>query len=185
MSENDYGVVDPLEVRACYPESKRASETIFKAYNIQYNIPFNIVRIAHSYGPGMNLENDGRVMSDFMANAVKNKNIIVRSDGLAERAFCYITDTISAIFLILLKGESAKAYNISNEKEVVTIKELARCLAILSKSKVIFDIPSIKPNAYCKYKRTGLDTTELEKLGWKPSIDLKQGLELTYKSFKE
>lgn len=185
LTEKDYGIVDPLEMRACYPESKRAAETIFQAYNVQYGIPFNIVRIAHSYGPGMNLDNDGRVMADLMSNAVNGENIIVRSDGMAERAFCYITDTISAMFLILIDGEVNKPYNIANEKEVVSIKNLAEQLAQLSNTDVIFDIPTIKSNAYCNYKRSGLDTKELEKCGWTPMVSLKQGLELTYKSFKQ
>lgn len=133
----------------------------------------------------MNLDNDGRVMADFMSNAVNGENIIVRSDGLAERAFCYITDTISAMFLILIEGDMNKPYNIANEKEVISIKNLAEQLAQLSNTDVIFDIPDIKSNAYCSYQRSGLDTKELEKCGWVPLVDLKQGLELTYKSFKQ
>ena len=88
ISESDMGVLDPLNSRNCYPESKRLAETLFRSYADQYGVKFNILRIAHTYGPGMEIRNDGRVMADFIGAVVDNKNIVLNSDGTAIRAFC-------------------------------------------------------------------------------------------------
>ena len=186
LSENDYGVVNPLEDRACYPESKRAAETLLRSYWLQFQIPSSIVRIAHCYGPGMKLKNDGRVMADLLSNVVNGEDIVLNSDGSAERAFCYITDAVLAMFIVLFNGESGKAYNVANETEPVSIKKLAELLVDINKNKhlkVVINIPEIVSNIYCNYKRSGLDIFEIEKLGWFPKVSLKEGLIKTIKSF--
>lgn len=186
LSESDFGTLDTMEARACYPESKRAVETILRSYQLQYGVPFNSVRIAHSYGPGMKLKGDGRVMADLLSNVVNGEDIVLKSDGTAERAFCYITDAVSAMFTVLFKGESGKAYNIANETEPVAIKDLARRLVSLRQDKhlkVVFDIPLAASTAYCNYRRSGLDTTALEALGWQPQTGLDEGIKRTLESF--
>lgn len=105
IKEHEMGIVDPLERRACYPESKRVSETICQSYAFQYGIDYRIARIAHVYGPGMNIDNDGRIMSDIISDVVNNRNIILKSNGEALRAFCYISDAIIGILTIILKGK--------------------------------------------------------------------------------
>ena len=184
LKETDFGTFDCLEPRACYPESKRAAETICQAYCLQHGVPFCAVRIAHSYGPGMNLRNDGRVMADLMSNAVDGKDIILKSDGTAERAFCYITDAVSAMFLVLINGGKGKAYNIANETEPITIGDLAHRLAEISGVKVVFDIPQQQSNAYCNYRRSGLDCHEVAALGWNAMVSLEEGLMNTYEVHK-
>lgn len=186
LTEDSYGVINPLENRACYPEGKRAAETLLYSYWLQFQIPFCIVRIAHCYGPGMKLKDDGRVMADLLSNIIERKDIVLNSDGSAERAFCYITDAVIAMFLVLFNGESGKAYNVANETEPISIKKLAELLAGLNKDKrlkVVFKIPATKSSVYCNYKRSGLNTTELEKLGWCPKICLQDGIIKTIKSF--
>lgn len=185
LAEDNYGVVNPLENRACYPESKRAAETLLHSYWLQYQIPSCIVRIAHCYGPGMKLRDDGRVMADLLSNVIEGENIVLNSNGSAERAFCYITDAVIAMFLILFNGESGKAYNVANETEPISIRELAELLVGFYKDKqlkVVLKIPEITSGVYCNYRRSGLNTTELEKLGWKPKVCLQEGLIKTIKS---
>lgn len=186
LSENDYGSVNPLEDRACYPESKRAAETMFRSYFLQYGINFNAVRIAHSYGPGMKLANDGRVMADLMNNVVNGEDIVLKSYGTAERAFIYNTDTVLAMFSVLFSGKEGEAYNIANETEPIAIRELAAILTSLRKDKelhVVFDIPQKSSSAYTNYIRSGLSTKAIEGLGWKPKVSLVDGINRTIKSF--
>lgn len=186
LNENDYGFVNPMEDRACYPESKRAAETMLRSYYLQYGIPFCSVRIAHSYGPGMKLKDDGRVLADLMGNIVNGEDIVLKSDGTAERAFCYITDAVIAMFLVLLGGKAGEAYNVANEAEPISIRDLAQMLINLRTDKkltLVFDIPQMAASEYCNYKRSGLDTSAIEALGWKPQVRLNEGLKRTMKSF--
>ncbi|MBQ9743433.1 MAG: NAD-dependent epimerase/dehydratase family protein [Ruminococcus sp.] len=185
IKETDMGVFDPLDARSCYPESKRIAENILKSYLVQYNVPFTVLRIAHSYGPGMIIDNDGRVMSDFISDAVNSRNIVLKSDGMAQRAFCYVTDAVAAIFLAMLKGENGQAYNLANETEPTPIRDVAKMLSELFPERnidVIFEI-SGDTSGYCNYTRVGLDTAKLQALGWKPEIKLRDGLKRTVVSF--
>lgn len=185
LKEDDYGVIDLQEKRSCYPESKRASEVILNSYYLQYKVPYVTLRIAHCYGPGMKINQDGRVMQDFIGDAVNGKDIIMKSDGKALRAFCYISDVIDCILKISVEGEIGKAYNISNEFEEVSVGKLANLIAeIKGDIKVIHNMSGSETSLYCSYKRVGLDCTKVSKYGWKPSVDLKNGLNRTIKSFK-
>ena len=185
IKETDMGVFDPMEARSCYPESKRIAETILRSYQVQFSVPFTVLRIAHSYGPGMIIDSDGRVMSDFISDAVNSRNIILKSDGMALRAFCYVTDAVGAIFLALLCGKNGEAYNLANETEPTPIRDVAQMLCDLfpeRNMKVIFEIAE-NSGAYCNYARVGLDTAKLEALGWKPQVKLIDGLKRTVVSF--
>lgn len=187
IAETDMGVLDPLQSRSCYPESKRISETLLKSYADQFSIPFINLRIAHSYGPGMEINNDGRVMSDFIYDAVHQKNIILKSEGLAERAFCYITDAISAIFTALLKGKENNAYNIANETEAIKIIDLAQLIQDCAKNgkDIEKQIDKASFKGYTNYNRTSLNTQKIESLGWQPKINLKEGIKKTLSSFNK
>ncbi len=185
LTETSFGTIDPMENRSCYPESKRAAETIFRSYFLQYGVSFNVLRIAHSYGPGMNLHSDGRVMADLMGNVVDGKDIELKSTGEALRAFCYITDAVLGIFYAALKGEPGEAYNLANETEEISIRDLAKMLVSLRKDavlKVVFNIPETN-TGYCNYRRVGLCTDKLEALGWKPNTNLYAGIKKTLDSF--
>lgn len=185
VKETDMGICDCIEDRACYPESKRISETICKSYNLQYKMRYQICRIAHVYGPGMNIDNDGRIMSDIISDIVNNRNIILKSDGSAQRAFCYLSDAVRAIFLILLNGKENDVFNLSNEEDEISIKDLAKLGAKLFSEKNIkvdYQI-SNNNNLYTNYKRSKLDNSKLYNLGWKIKIDLKEGIRKTVLSF--
>lgn len=174
LDEQAFGALDPLDDRSCYPESKRAAETLLKSYFLQYEIPFNVVRIAHAYGPTMKLEHDGRVMADLVGDAVAGRDIVLKSSGEAVRAFVYVTDAVVGMFTVLLLGVAAKAYNLANETGPVSIKELANILAEQRKLQVVVSAGDRK--GYCAYRRTALDTSALERLGWKSEVSLQEGI---------
>ena len=178
ISENDMGIIDPLDSRSCYPESKRMAETLLLSYSIQHGIYFNTLRIAHVYGPGMQLENDGRIMADLLNDALNHRDMYLKSDGTTVRAFCYITDAVEAIFRVLTDGKNNEAYNIANESEPVTILELARLIQSVAgnNKKVFVNHEEVPVPGYCSYKRVKLDTSKTESLGWRPKILLSEGI---------
>jgi len=186
IAESDMGVVDPLDSRSCYPESKRIAETLLKSYSNQYKVHFNTLRIAHTYGPGMQTQNDGRVMADFINNAKENLDITLNSSGNDERAFCYITDAVEAMFRVLIKGNNNEAYNIANETEPITIIELAELIQTVSgnQKEVFAGKDNVSKPGYCNYKRVKLNTSKIEILGWRPEVSLKEGLAKTLKAIK-
>lgn len=185
ITENDMGVIDPMISRSCYPESKRLAESMFMAYHKKHNIKFNILRIAHCYGPGMQVEGDGRVMADFLNDALNKQEIFLKSSGEAERAFCYITDAVSGIFRVLLQGENTNVYNLSNENEPIRIIDLAKLIQKISKNGKDVKIISEKDNSgYTNYHRTALCTEKIKKLGWREYVKLEDGLIRTLKSFE-
>lgn len=181
LDEKAFGTLDPLDDRSCYPESKRAAEALLKSYFLQYGVGFNTVRIAHSYGPTMKLENDGRVMADLMGDVVAGRDIVLKSSGEAIRAFLYVTDAVIGLFAVLFYGENAMAYNLANETEPISIKALAQLLASLRADKSVQVIISQgDQKGYCAYRRTALNTTALEHLGWMPRVLLEEGIKRTY-----
>lgn len=174
LDEQAYGTLDPLDDRSCYPESKRAAETLLKSYYLQYGVNFNAIRIAHSYGPTMRLEHDGRVMADLMGDAVAGRDIVLKSSGEAVRAFIYVTDAVVGMFTVLFHGAAAKAYNLANETEPIRVKELARELAAIRDVQVV--VSEGEQKGYCAYRRTALDTSAIEQLGWRPQVPLQEGI---------
>lgn len=181
LTEHSFGSIDTMEPRSCYPESKRAVETLLNAYYLQYHIPSQCIRIAHSYGPGMKL-NDGRVMSDLIGDAVSHRDIILKSTGEAERAFIYLSDTVKGILTIALLGENGKAYNLSNETEETKIRDIAEFIANQVGVSVKYELNDSN-NGYCNYKRVGLDNSMIALLGFSPSVNLKDGIIRTLESF--
>ena len=187
LSEGAFGYLNPLDMRSCYPESKRAAESLLESYYIQFGVDFNVIRIAHSYGPGMKLDNDGRVMPDLLSYVIKNQNIVLRSKGEALRSFCYLTDTVAGLFYVLFYGENAKPYNLANETNEISVKDLA--LMIIEKSshrnlKIEYSMPLNLSGVYCNYDRVKLDTHALENLGWSPQISIQEGVSRFLSSLK-
>lgn len=178
LDEQAFGVLDPLDDRSCYPEGKRAAETLLRSYYLQYGIPCHVLRIAHAYGPTMQLEGDGRVMADLLADAVAGRDIVLKSSGEAVRAFVYVTDVVLGMFAALLLGTPASVYNLANETEPISVRALAQLLASRRGLRVI--VPAEAGEAgrkgYCAYPRTALDTSALESLGWRPQVGLEEGI---------
>ena len=128
VDERYCGPLDPADVRSCYGESKRLGENLCVAYCRQYGVPARIVRLAHTYGPTMDLENDRRVFSEFVSDVVHGRDIVLKSDGGASRTFCYLSDAMLGLFLVLTKGADGEAYNLCNADGGITIGGLAELL---------------------------------------------------------
>ena len=186
IDEKFIGKVAPMNLRSCYPLGKLAGENLCVAYNHQYGVPFKILRIAHTYGAMMPLD-DGRVFSDFVKNILSNENISLNSDGSAERPMLYISDAVRAYFRILLKGKSNDAYNVASA-EYITILDLARTLISLYPEKnlqVTFNkeiakgyIAAEKNNA-----NNRIDISKLKNLGWQQKYSIREGFERTIRSY--
>ena len=135
-TKEDYlGRADWLAPRSCYTESKRFSETLCINFFYKYKIPIKIVRPVHIYGPGLRL-NDGRVISDFLKDGLAGKDINILSDGLASRGFCYVSDATIAFWNVLLNGRSGQVYNVGNDKEETSIRDLAKTVAQIFDNKI-------------------------------------------------
>ncbi len=185
IKEDTFGYLNPALVRSCYGESKRMGETICVSYYSQYGIKAKIVRPFHTYGPGMALD-DGRVYADFVANILKDQNIILNSDGKAKRAFCYLTDATIGFLTVLVNGENGEAYNVGNPQEEYSILELANILVNLYPEKKIEVILNKTINAnYLKstITRNSPNIDKLKKLNWNPKVTIEKGFKRTVSSF--
>lgn len=178
--ENTYGLVDPLQVRSCYPEGKKAAETMCVCYKEQYGINTKIARLAHTYGPGMSIY-DGRVQADFLKNVLFKENIVLKSDGSSVRTYTYIADAVAGMFYILLNGENI-AYNVGDENGKVSIRELAQLLLDLNpdkKLKLDFNIPQNATTGCAPFTKGILSSESLRQLGWKPENSINEGFKRT------
>lgn len=185
ITENYNGCFNTLDVRSCYSESKRMGENMCICYSHQYNIPVNIIRLSHTYGPEVQLD-DGRVFGDFAKNILNKENIILNSDGSAKRSFCYISDMIRALFYVLFLGKDKNAYNIASSKET-SILEFARLFIDLYPElnlKIKFSNEEYK-KGYLKSPscRANIDTTKIKSLGWNEQVELKDGLKRMIESY--
>lgn len=173
LREQDYGIVDPMGLRACYAESKRAGEALCVAFHHQHRIPAWVVRPFHTYGPGL-APDDGRVFSDFAYNVARNEHIVMNSDGSARRAFCYASDAVAGFFTVLLRGEPAHAYNVANQRGELSVMELAELLVGLFPQKAlrVEHRVAADPTGYLRssVNRIVPDTTRLESLGWRAEV---------------
>lgn len=187
IKETDLGPLDPMELRSCYAESKRMGETMCNSWFHQKKIPTKIIRIFHTYGPGMDL-NDGRVFADFVKNIVANKNIEIKSDGKAIRAFCYLADAISAIFIVLLNARNGEAYNIGNESCQVSMSELANIIIDVSNSstaRVVMQHCRKDDYLVSAVNKLIPDTNKIKSLGWQPDFSIRDGFSRTIKYYQD
>lgn len=180
--ESYRGAVNPIGIRACYDEGKRCAETLFFDYQRQHNVNIKVMRIFNTYGPRMH-PNDGRVVSNFIIQALKGEDISIYGDGSQTRSFCYVDDLIDG--MIKLMGSKDGFFgpvNIGNPNEF-TILELAKNVIELAKShsKISFHpLPQDDP----KQRKPDITLAQSE-LKWEPSIQLKEGLEKTIQYFKQ
>jgi UDP-glucuronate decarboxylase len=183
QKEEYWGKVNPIGPRSCYDEGKRCAETLFFDYHRQHNVDIRVARIFNTYGPQMNI-NDGRVVSNFIVQALENQDITIYGNGSQTRSFCYVSDLINGIIDFMnsnLKGFKGPL-NLGNIKEL-TILELAENIinTTNSNSKIIFkDLPEDDP------KQRQPDVSLAEKnINWNPTIDLKEGLRHTIEYFSD
>jgi len=182
QTENYWGNVNPIGSRSCYDEGKRCAETLFFDYYRQHNINIKVARIFNTYGPRMH-PNDGRVVSNFIVQALQGKDITIYGDGKQTRSFCYVDDLIDVIVKFMdTKHGFTGPMNIGNPDEF-TILELAENILELtdSKSELVFEkLPNDDP----KHRQPDISLAE-EKLGWEPKTQLKDGLIKTITYFNE
>ena len=142
----------------------------------QYGIPVKISRLCQTFGAGVEY-NDNRVFAQFSRSVIEGKDIILKTKGETVRNYCYTSDAVTGLITIMLKGETAQAYNISNMNTTISIVEMAKLVTTLfpeSKSKVVFDIdPDATKLGYNPVMKIQIDSSKLEALGWVPKVSLK------------
>ena len=178
--ESYWGNVNPIGIRSCYDEGKRCAETLMMDYSRQYGTDIKIVRIFNTYGPNMRSD-DGRVVSNFILQALKEEDITIYGDASQTRSFCYVSDLIEGLISMMNKANFLGPVNLGNPSER-TVKNLAELIVnkIGSNSKIIYKaLPQDDP-----VKRQPDITIAKEKLGWTPVVDIDTGLNKTIKYFK-
>ena len=174
--ESDVGILNFNEIRACYPESKRAAETLVRCYVKEYGLDVKIGRLSSIYGPTMAAD-DSKAHAQFMRNALEGKDIVLKSKGLQRRTYCYVLDAVTGILAVLFHGEKGEAYNISNEKSIVSIAELAQIIAEKCGRKVVYALPSeLEMNGFSKPQNCILDNSKLKALGWHANYNIFEGV---------
>ncbi len=180
--ESYWGSVNPIGIRSCYDEGKRCAETLFFDYHRQHKLKIKVARIFNTYGPRMHL-NDGRVVSNFIIQALKGEDITVYGDGSQTRSFCYIGDMVDG--LIKLMGTSDDfpgPVNLGNPSEISILELAEKVLKVTdSRSRIVFKpLPQDDPIRRCP------DITLARKiLEWQPKVNLEEGLEKTVEYFKK
>ncbi len=182
QTENYWGRVNPIGVRSCYDEGKRCAETLFFDYWRQHNVEIKVVRIFNTYGPRMD-PNDGRVVSNFIIQALQGKDITIYGDGQQTRSFCYVDDLIDGMIRMMNSPSGFTGpVNIGNPGEF-TMLELAKQVIALTQSRsqlVYLPLPQDDP----KQRQPDI-TLANDKLHWLPKVNLNEGLVRTIKYFKE
>lgn len=178
--EDYWGHVNPIGIRACYDEGKRCAETLFFDYHRQFGMPIRVARIFNTYGPRMQ-PNDGRVMSNFIVQALKGRSITIYGDGKQTRAFCYVDDLIDGMLKFMdAPDDLSGPVNLGDPQEI-TILELAEMVieATGSKSEIVFEpLPADDPSRRCPDISLARD-----RLGWRPKVPLHQGVAKTIDYF--
>lgn len=190
IRESDMGVAGCNEARMCYPEAKRLCEAMLAAYEAQYQIPYVGVRLCHTFGPGITLD-DGRAFSEFLGNALHGEDIVLQTDGLATRTYTYVADATGAMLLAFTKGRE-HYYNIANTENLVSVRELAEIIAGLDESgrtKVRTEAGNQEQEKerlqYLPFLLGVMDTEQIRMLGWRPQVGIRDALRYTLESFQQ
>jgi len=182
QSETYWGNVNPIGIRSCYDEGKRAAETLCFDYKRQYQVDARVIRIFNTYGPRMAV-GDGRVVSNFIVQALQGKDITIYGDGSQTRSFCYVDDLVEGIRRVLnLSNPMGSPVNLGNPSEFSMVELANRVIAISgSKSRIKFeDLPEDDP----KQRKPDIQKAKAL-LDWQPSVELDKGIEKTMSYFKK
>jgi UDP-glucuronate decarboxylase len=181
QNESYWGNVNPIGIRSCYDEGKRAAESLFFDYKRQYGVNIKVARIFNTYGPRMSLE-DGRVVSNFIVQALKNEPITIYGDGTQTRSFCYVDDLIRGLKALFFSTDGITGpINLGNPNEFTMIQLANKVIELTnSRSKIEYrELPSDDP----KIRQPDITKANSE-LEWEPSIQLEEGLNRTIKEFQ-
>lgn len=176
VTEENSTNLNTMLVRTSYPESKRMCESICSAFYSEYGVNTKVLRLTQTFGPGV-LYNDGRVFADFARCVIESRDIILHTKGETKRNYLYTADSVTAILAVLLSTKGGEAYNAANEETYCSIYEMAQLVAGLSKdgkTAVKIEIEDEAAFGYAPTLKMNLDTSKLQKLGWKAETDLKE-----------
>ena len=187
FTEDSFGIIDQLIPRNAYAEGKKAAENMCVGFNKEYGLDTKIVRLAHTYGPGMSVD-DGRVQADFLKNLLNEEDIVLNSDGSSIRTYTYISDAISAMFKIILKSKDM-VYNVSDERNEVSIRELAETMIQIlpeKELKLVFNIKEEDNDAgYAPFKFGLLSSEKIRnELNWNAKYSVFEGFKRTLEFLK-
>ncbi len=175
VHESDLGYIDLKSPRSCYPESKRMCESLCSSYFSQYGIPVKTARLAQTFGAGC-AKDDPRVFAQFARSGIAGENIVLHTEGKSRGNYCYLSDAVSGLLLLLLKGENGEPYNIVNPDASVTIREMAGIVADKvcgGTVSVIVQVPSdIAKRGYAPDATMRMSADKINKLGWRPRYNL-------------
>lgn len=175
ISESYIGKIDPLNVRSCYPESKRLCESLCVSYCIQHHVPVCIARLTQTFGPGISAT-DGRVFAEFARCVIQKRDIILHTKGETKRNYLYTADAARALIILALKGQAGQAYNIANEATYCTIYEMAQMVAHEIAQDTIAVclelVEDLNKYGYAPILHMNLDTEKMCQLGWRPRVGL-------------
>lgn len=184
ICEEDMGPLHCDIARACYPEAKRMCETMLASYEAQYNIPYVGVRLCHTFGPGISLD-DGRAFSEFIRNVIDGEDIVLQTDGSAVRTYTYVADAIGALLLAFTKGKD-HYYNVANSDNLISIRDLAELIARLEpkgRVKVRYANQEGQKLKYLPFKLGIMNVDRVMELGWRPQVGLEDAFRYTLESF--
>lgn len=185
FKEDSYGFIDVLNPRSCYPQSKRASETLLASYVKQYGTDAVIVRLSHVYGLTAT-SSDTRASTEFIRSGAAGENIVMKSKGEQVRSYTYIADCVAATLFVLFNGTAGEAYNVAFENSIISIRDMAELIAQICGVEVEFQIPCDSQKAsFNPATRSVLDGGKLSKLGYKGHYDIYEGIKRTLQALKE
>ena len=185
LSEEDCGYIDCNTLRAGYIEGKRASEALCNAYREAKQVDFVTARLCRIYGPTMQTA-DSKAISQFINKAVEGQDIVLKSKGTQIFSYLYIYDVVSALLTVIANGKSGHAYNIADNQQVISLKDLAAMLAEIGGGKVIFDLPDeVEAKGASSFQDVRLDASKLYRLGWRSEVDLFSGLRTTVERLRK
>lgn len=183
IKEDFQGYLDPMSVRSSYPMAKRATENLCCLYSSEYEVPVKIARLTQTTGAGI-AKDDSRIIAQFARLAAQGRDIVLHTTGESARPYCYVTDSVSALLYVLLKGTSGECYNVANESTYISARDMAEYIHehINPNSQVRIELADNM--GYAPPTKLRLDTKKLKDLGWQPRYGLKEIYERLIKYLK-
>lgn len=179
FTEDYTGKLNLSNSRSCYTESKRVSEALCQSYISEKGVDVKIVRLSRIFGPTM-LESDSKASSQFICKALFNEDVVLKSKGEQYFSYTYVTDAVAAMLYVMLNGECGQAYNISNEKCNVHLRDFAQLCAQYNNRRVVFDLPSeTERKGFSMAMNAILDNTKLKSLGFVPMYEMREAVNRT------
>ncbi len=185
FTEDYCGYINCNTLRAGYPEAKRVSEAMCQAYIAERGADAVIIRLPRCYGPTMQMT-DTKAVAQFIKNAVRGENIVLKSEGKQLYSYAHAVDAVSGILWVILDGKTGEAYNLADEESDIMLKDLAQISADSAGTKVVFDLPDeIEKRGFSKAQKALLDGGKLKKLGWRPGFSIQSGISETITVLRE